>query len=103
MKHWGRLDNSDFTTFMSSDEDSEESVLQGRHSWGATRVSLEPTLKCSACGARLFVVDHCSEILPRRPMTNEEVVSFIRENMDELTCTRCGSGGMQLVWVGTTR
>jgi len=71
MAEWGWLSNSDFSKLISIDEESEEPVPEENSSLGATRGSLEPTLKCGACGSRIFVIDYCSKTFAERSMATK--------------------------------
>jgi hypothetical protein len=51
MTEWGRLGNPDFSKLISADIESQEQATKEKNSWGAIRVSLEPALKCGACGS----------------------------------------------------
>jgi DNA-directed RNA polymerase subunit RPC12/RpoP len=100
MKKGGWPGNPDFGGLISVEEGSQGGVSEEKKSWGATRVSLEPALKCGACGSRILIMDYCSKTFADTPMASNEVVSFVRENLQDLSCSRCGERRVQLVWIG---
>jgi len=102
MNEWGWSGNSDFSWLISVDEESKERVTKENNSWETTRVSLKPALKCGACGSRIFVVDYCCKTFAETPMTSNEMVSLVREDLQDHSCSRCGAKGVQLVWIGET-